>query len=506
MKVSRRHFLTLAGASAASTSMLAPLEAFYARAAQGKSTKSFGFGDIYPKLPVNASELSRTVVGDLSQEAILALPSGFNYRVLSVTGQLMSDGTLVPAGHDGMAAFPGPRNTTILVRNHELSTTLPPTYNYPVSGGSRYSEVALGGTTTLQIGRNREVLKHFVSLAGTRVNCAGGPTPWGSWISSEETFSVTTSNSTPVRHGYNFEVVADVNSGIVTPVPLTAMGRFSHEAIAVDPKTGYIYETEDRGDSCFYRFVPNRPILKPGQLAQVGGTLYALKIKGSETAFNTTNNPFQGGTPGLVKVGQTLPVEWVKVDNVDPNAEGRTGNIEAGEVGVRYQAQAKGAAIFFRGEGCWYGNGLVYFVATQSGPPATANLPSPPGNGRGNGQVWAYNPRTETLTLVVEAGASGELLDEPDNVTVTPFGDLLLCEDSSDDFQYLVGVTREGKTYQLAQNVLFSQVASDPAKANFVGNEFAGACFSPDGKTLFVNIQTPGITFAIWGPWNTRRR
>ncbi|NJR66571.1 MAG: DUF839 domain-containing protein [Leptolyngbyaceae cyanobacterium CRU_2_3] len=486
--------------------MLSPLEAFYARAARGQGSNGIGYGPLSAKLPVNANELANTVAGDLSREAILALPRGFNYRVLSITGQTMSDGTLVPAGHDGMAAFRGPRNTTILVRNHELSSSLPSTYNFPVSGSSRYSNAALGGTTTLQIGKNREVLKQFVSLAGTRVNCAGGPTPWRSWISSEETFSSTTSNGVTVNHGYNFEVVANINSGIVKPVPLTAMGRFSHEAIAVDPDRGYIYETEDRSDSCFYRFVPNREITAPGQLQTVGGTLYALKIKGSTGPVNTTNNPSQGGTPGLIKVGQTLNVEWVKIDNVDPVAEGKTGDIAAGQVAVRYQAQAKGAAIFYRGEGCWYGNEVIYFVSTQAGPSAPENLPSPPNSGRGNGQVWAYNPETEQLKLVVEAPANGALLDEPDNVTVTPFGDLFLCEDSSDDFQYIVGVNGEGELYQFAKNVLFSQVTNDPAKANFVGNEFAGACFSPDGQTFFVNIQTPGITFAIWGPWDRIRR
>jgi uncharacterized protein len=506
MNVSRRKFLTLAGASAAGTTMLAPLEAFYARVANGTPTRGLGYGDLIPKLPVNASELTNTVVGNISQEPILALPRGFNYRAISITGQPMSDGTLVPAGHDGMAAFPGPRNTIILVRNHELSTSLPENYNYPVSGSLRRSNAALGGTTTLQIGKNRQVLQQFVSLAGTRTNCAGGPTPWGSWISCEETFSTTTSNGATIPHGYNFEVPADLRFDLVNPVPIVGMGRFSHEAIAVDPKTGWIYETEDRGDSCFYRYMPNQKITRSGQLATVGGTLFALKIKGAAGSVNTTNNPTQGGTPGLIKVGQTLDVEWVQIDNPNPVAEGRTGDVKAGEVGVRYQAQAKGAAVFFRGEGCWYGNGLVYFVATQAGTPAPENLPSPPNSGRGNGQVWAYNPRTEKLTLVVEASASGELLDEPDNVVVTPFGDLFLCEDSSDDFQYIVGVDRKGKMYQFAKNVLFSQVTNDPAKTNFVGNEFAGACFSPDGQTLFVNVQTPGITFAIWGPWSRPRR
>jgi uncharacterized protein len=501
LSFSRRKFLALAGTTAAGVTMTSPLEAFYARVARGQVANGTGFGPLEPKLPVNASELVNTIAGDLSKEPLLALPPGFNYRAISITGQQMSDGTLVPAGHDGMAAFPGPGNTTILVRNHELSSSLPANYNYPVSGTTKYSNGAIGGTTTLVIDSNRQVSKHFVSLAGTRTNCAGGPTPWGSWITCEETFSTTISNGATVKHGYTFEVVADSNSGVVSPIPLVAMGRFSHEAIAVDPNTGYIYETEDRSDSCFYRFVPSKRITAPGQLAQAGGTLYALKIKGSSASVNTTNNPTQGGTPGLIRVGQTLNVEWVKVDNPDPNAES-----SSTRVGVRYEAQQKGAAVFFRGEGCWSGNGLVYFVATQAGPPAPENLPSPPNSGRGNGQIWAYNPANETLTLVVEGSPTGELLDEPDNVVVTPFGDLFLCEDSSDDFQYIVGVNQRGELYQFAKNVVFSQVTSDPAKQPFVGNEFAGGCFSPDGQTFFVNIQTPGITFAIWGPWSRNRR
>jgi uncharacterized protein len=465
---SRRKFLTLAGVSAASVTMVSPLEAFYTRVARGQVAKGTGFGSLEPKLPVNAPELTNTIYGDLSQKPLLELPPGFNYRAFSITGQTMSDGSLVPDRHDGMAAFPGPRNTTILVRNHESGTSSP----YPVSGSPRYSAGAQGGTTTLVIGPNHEVIKHFASLAGTIRNCAGGPTPWGSWISCEETFSVSTNVLTDdTKHGYNFEVVADANSGLVTPVPLKDMGRFSHEAVAVDPKTGYVYETEDRGDSCFYRFVPK----VNGKLAE-GGSLWALKIKGAENfALNTTNNPNLGGQLGRVQVGQTFDVEWVKIDQPDPETDT-----------VRKEAQSKGAAIFFRGEGAWYGNGLIYFVATQAGPPAVDAT-----NGRGNGQVWIYDPGKEKLTLYVEASSSGELLDEPDNVTVTPFGDIFLCEDGG-GVQYVVGVNTKGELYQFAKNVV-----SDA--------EFAGGCFSPDGRTFFVNIYNPGITCAIWGPWQRSR-
>jgi len=435
----------LAGASAAGVTMVSPLEAFYARIANGQVAKGTGYGSLSPKLPVNAAELTNTLIGDLSNTAILELPSGFNYTALSLTGQLMDDGGQVPGSHDGMAAFEGPNGSTILVRNHEVS-----------AGGSNavvapklYDQLG-GGTTNLVVGSNRKLIKHFATLGGTIRNCAGGPTPWGSWVSCEENTSVPGSDNTLAkRHGYNFEVPATADIVTVDPLPLVAMGRFNHEAIAVDPATGYVYETEDRGDSCFYRFRPQQK----GSLRS-GGELEALVIQGAPADTRTGYLGYKG-TP--------LPVSWVKIDDVDPADDT-----------LRIEAQGKGAAIFARGEGAWYGNGLIYFVCTSGGDIE-------------EGQVFAYNPTYNTLTLVVESTSASEL-DNPDNITVTPFGDLLLCEDG-DSTQYIVGVNQKGELYQFAKN-------------NLNTSEYAGACFSPDGKTLFVNIQTPGITLAIWGPWN----
>ena len=478
MQVSRRKFLTLAGTSAATVTMLSPLEAFYARVARGEMPNSTGYGKLEDKLPLNTAELP----DNFKNIPILKLPRTFNYTAFHFTGESMSDGFTVPSNHDGMAAYSGANGSTILVCNHELGNTA----THPVSGGTRYSTGAQGGTSTIVVGANRRPITNFNSLAGTSRNCAGGPTPWRTWVTCEETFSTSTNTTgtagtETARHGYNFEVVADPNSGLVTPVPLIDMGRFNHEAIAVDPRTGYVYETEDRGDSCFYRFVPNVRPTKAGDLAQ-GGSLYALKVRGAENfALNTINNPNFGGEPGKVKVGQKLPVEWVQIDNPDPDAE----NADAG-VGVRYEAQSKGAAIFFRGEGAWYGNQMVYFVASQGGPPV-----SDAANARGNGQVWAYDPAREELTLVVEASPSGQFLQAPDNITVAPWGDLFLCEDGSGT-DYIVGVNGKGEVYQFAMN-------------NLGSSEFAGACFSADGRTMFVNIQSPGITLAIFGPWNRRR-
>lgn len=478
MQVSRRKFLTLAGTSAATVSMLSPLEAFYAQVANGEMPTSTGYGQLEEKLPLNTAELP----DNLKNRPLLKLPRAFNYTAFHFTGQPMSDGFTVPSNHDGMAAYSGANGSTILVCNHELGNTA----NHPVSGGTRYSTGAQGGTSTIVVGADRRPIKSFNSCAGTSRNCAGGPTPWRTWITCEETFSTSpnttgTAGTGTARHGYNFEVVADPNSGLITPVALIDMGRFNHEAIAVDPRTGYVYETEDRADSCFYRFVPNVKPTKAGDLAQ-GGTLYALKVRGTQNfTLNTTNNPNLGGQVGLVKVGEKLPVEWVQVPNPDPDSESATNR-----TGVRHQSQDLGAAIFNRGEGAWYGNGLVYFVASNGGPPGVNKS-----NGRGHGQVWAYDPAREEITLVVEASPTGQFLDDPDNITVAPWGDLFLCEDGG-GVDYIVGVNSKGQVYQFARN-------------NFNTSEFAGACFSADGRTLFVNIQSPGITLAIFGPWNRRR-
>ncbi|WP_341526641.1 alkaline phosphatase PhoX [Nostoc sp. UHCC 0302] len=462
MKLSRRNFFTLAGASAVGATMISPLEAFYARAARGQVARGIGYGPLEQKLPVNADEIAGILLDglDLGSTPCLELPPGFNYTVISVTGQKMDDGNRVPGSHDGMAAFAGPENTTILVRNHELNPNpngafaLPP-YVYDQIGG---------GTTTIVVGPDRRVEKHFVSLAGTIRNCAGGKTPWGSWVSCEENLTLPGSGGATKKHGYNFEVPVTDDIQVAKPVPLVAMGRFNHEAVAVDPDTGWVYQTEDDGNSCFYRFRPHQK----GNLRS-GGVLEALVIEGM-FKVNT-------GKDFLKYKNTPLPVKWVKIENVDPATNDFTAS-------VRFQAQSQGAAIFSRGEGASYGNGLIYFTCTSGG-----NV--------GQGQVFAYKPNNYdpnigTLTLVVES-PDIEVLNFPDNITVAPFGDLFLCEDGS-GIEYVVGVNQDGELYRFAANAF-----------NGGGSEFAGACFSPDGHTLFVNIQSPGITCAIWGPWNRKR-
>jgi hypothetical protein len=463
MNFSRRNFLKVAGATAAGAALLSPLENFYSRVAHGQTANGVGYGPLFPKMPENADELVGTVRGgiDLGLTPILSLPKGFSYTAISITGQQMDDGGTVPGLHDGMAAFEGPNNSTVLVRNHEVGANgSNPVVPY---NGVKYDRLG-GGTTNVVIGPDRRVRYQFASVAGTIRNCAGGPTPWGSWITCEEDVSTATGGNLQ-RHGYNFEVPASAELMVAEPVPLVAMGRFNHEAVAVEPETGWVYQTEDRGDSLFYRFRPN----VPGQLRE-GGVLEALKITDSR-ARNVDGN----GSSNTVNnyrdlLGQPLEVSWVTIDN--PNPAGDT---------VRIEGRSKGAARFSRGEGAWYGNGRTYFVCSDGGNDRV-------------GQVWAYesgnDPTHGTLTLVVEARTSDPLA-APDNICVAPWGDLFLCEDGSGT-EYVVGVNARGELYRFAENALN-------------GSEFAGACFSQDGKTLFVNMQSPGITFAIWGAWTRHR-
>jgi secreted PhoX family phosphatase len=415
-------------------------------------------------------------------QRILDLPDGFSYQVFSKAGETMDDGLLVPGKHDGMGVFAGNNGRTILVRNHELETDA---VNLSPFGkkrellnkvrlesfydAGRGTKPGLGGTTTLVYNtREQRLERHFLSLAGTIRNCAGGITPWNTWITCEEDTSKPNAggqdDEDPMEqeHGYNFEVAAREEIHLQNAVPLKAMGRFRHEAVAVDPRSGIIYQTEDQSDGLFFRFIPNQP----GKLWE-GGKLQALKIKGSARA-DTRNF-----TAATFAVGQKLKVEWVDIRNV-----------ESPDDDLRYQGFfERGAARFARGEGVWYGERELYFACTNGGT-------------KRKGQIWKYTPspaegrwgekrKAGVLELFVEPN-NGNLVENCDNVTIAPWGDLIVCEDGKSP-QYLVGVTPQGQTYQIGRTTLA---------------EFAGACFSPDGATMFVNIMDPGMTLAITGPWN----
>ncbi|MDQ0976810.1 secreted PhoX family phosphatase [Neobacillus niacini] len=364
---------------------------------------------------------------------ILDLPKGFHYKIISEEGELMSNGTKIPGGFDGMAAFEGPNNTTILVRNHELGAG-------PAFGSNPYDANAQGGTTALVVGANREVIKEYVTSSGTIRNCAGGATPWGTWLTCEENRST--------GHGYVFEVDPQQPENDLSKTPIKEMGRFAHEACAIDPSTGYVYLTEDASPSYLYRFTPNNTSQKPGSL-QEGGTLYAAAI---EAVTDPAASTF--------KTGQTFKIVWKKVD---PHM-------------CREEAAAHNCIKFSRLEGAFFQEGVFWFDDTSAGDKKL-------------GRVYRYIPHTNTLELFYEGNDVREM-EYPDNICMTPWGDLWYAEDGSGQDR-LMGITPEGKVYPFAANRL-----SD--------SELAGPTFSPDGNTLFVNIQSPGQTFAIWGPFQRR--
>jgi secreted PhoX family phosphatase len=420
---------------------------------------SLAFAGLLNRLPAEDPPDTSTTppgFGPLVQdpEGVIDLPEGFSYQLIGRTGEIMADGQPTPPMPDGMAAIPLSGSLIALICNHEaLAGTGGAFRKHPQAerifddGGGR--RPGGGGTSTIIWDQgNQTVVRRFLSLAGTTRNCAGGSTPWGSWLSCEEDITRAGTAGCAKDHGWVFEVPATENPELTVPVPLTAMGRFNHEAAAVNPASGTVYLSEDRGDGLFYRFLPKTP----GKLAE-GGKLQALAIP-DQPGYNTAaNHP----------VGERWPVRWIDLDEV-----------EAPKDDLRHRGRKAGAAVFRRGEGLWMdGSEACYLACTNGGR-------------RGLGQLWRYLPEADELELVYESSQESDSR-YIDNVTVSPWGDLLACEDGPPGNR-LIGITANGKPWHFAQNRLN-------------GSEFAGTCFSPDGRTAFVNIQFPGLTYAITGPF-----
>ncbi|MCF3169505.1 MULTISPECIES: alkaline phosphatase PhoX [Streptomyces] len=403
-------------------------------------------------------------------DGLLDLPKGFRYRVLSREGDPLRSGEgRVPSNHDGMTALQGRHGRVHLVRNHENRHTA--AIGVPTVAGLTYDPAAKGGCTTLELDGRNKVLGERVAIAGTAVNCAGGPTPWRTWLTCEETEDRAGTNGYAKDHGFIFEVDG-ADPRRTGAVPLTAMGRFQHEAIAVDPKSGIVYETEDAFDrpfGLFYRFLPEKPLGGTGSL-RAGGALEAMRVPGVPdlSAVQETGRSFDR-------------IEWVPVP--DPLAR---------ETPIRFQDFGrKGITHAQKLEGCYWGESSVYFVSSfaRSDEGSAADH---------YGQVWRYEPKKRRLTLVVLFGPDTDIQlpgESPDNICLAADGGLMVCEDGG-GAQHVLGVTRRGEVYPMARG---RQNIGTPEEPEW--GEFAGVTFSPDGSTMYVNCYTPGTTFAVTGPW-----
>jgi len=400
--------------------------------------------------------------------SLLELPEGFRYFTFGWAGETLLDGGTIPASADGMGIVATAGNVLTLIRNHEIVSS---------SGAfgaaeSAYDPSCGGGCVRLRVDMASEsLISAEAGLSGTLVNCAGGVSPWGTWLSCEE-IVVSDDQVRPSKqgagrdaslqrpHGLVFEVDS---SGPARARPIPDMGMFRHEAVAFDTRTGQAYLTEDRDDECgFYRFTPRQP----GQL-QAGGTLEMLAAQGAPDLRR-----------GL-RVGQRWRVAWVPI--AQPLLGHTPGTHDQG--GVVGQGLAAGGSRFIRLEGCLERADGIWFTSTSGGD-------------AGGGQVWRLDVRESTLELMYEVRDRNEL-DYPDNIAEGPGAGMIICGDSLlRKQQELSWLGRDGRLLTVARNNTYFQ------GVDYRSAEWAGSCVSADGRWLFANIYSPGFTVAITGPWD----
>ncbi len=397
----------------------------------GGTTSGNGGGTVRPPMPDGGDDTGTVIsrLGALGEpdDNGLRLPEGFVSRVVARSGQAPVTGGSYRwhTFPDGGATYSMPDGGWVYVSNSEF---LP------------------GGVGALRFDANGDIVDAYSILSGTILNCAGGPTPWGTWLSCEEY---------EAGHVYECDPAGRMaRSALATMKP--ALGTFNHEAAAIDPDRGHVYLTEDDPEGGFYRFVCDAyPSLDSGTL-QIAERVGDDPMTRRPIIWHDVPNP----NPALAVLNEATGLLSGAFDDVPGLGELVSGLTDPvfQVIGMPTRRQVAQATPFDGGEGVWYHQGIVYFTT------------------KGDNRVWAYDAADESLEIIYD----DDLFDDPiltgvDNVTVSPAGDVLVAEDGGN--MQIVAITPEREVLPIVQVV------------NQDSSEMTGPAFSPDGTRLYFSSQ-----------------
>ena len=414
-----------------SASALAPLLAACDNSAQLLASRPGDGGGISGELNIPPGPLSN--IGPLGPPDAdgVAVPEGFTVRAVARSGTPpVLGGTY--AWHtfpDGGATYERPSGGWIYVSNSELPA-------------------GAGGCGALVFDPDGTVVDAYSILSNTASNCAGGKTPWNTWLSCEEDTNGRVWETDPF--------------GAAGAVEKPALGTFAHEAACVDLRQRVLYLTEDEGSSRFYRWVANASDFSEGaqRLALESGTLQVMNIAGFE----------DGAYPETEELRLLRPVSWKDV--VRPDEAQST---------VRSDLEAAGQAVpgtqFKGGEGIWFYE-LPPEVRTVPAGGAVSTRGLVFWSTKGDNRIWALDIENQLVEIIFDNEQIEPDFDDVDNVTVSPWGDIVVAED-------LVATGRAIRLIVVVPN----QPAKVLVEATQPGSEFTGPAFSPDGSRLYFSSQ-----------------